>query len=99
MTLFNRLTSKTPTFFSRVGIIGASIAAVGAALLAPMPFGIVLPVYLTQIAGYLLTAGTVATIVSKAVLPAHADPVTPDPNDLKVTQIKKQNEDYGTDAK
>ena len=56
-----RIKSPTPKFFKRIRTIGLTLGAVGGALLtAP----ITLPATVTTIAGYLATAGIVASAVS-----------------------------------
>ena len=64
MTLKERLTSPTPTFFKKVRNIGLILAAVSATLFtAP----IALPAAVVHIAGYLGVGAAVATAVSQAV--------------------------------
>lgn len=64
MTLKERLTSPTPTFFKKVRNIGLLLAAISATLFtAP----VALPAAVVQIAGYLAVGGAVATAVSQAV--------------------------------
>lgn len=63
MTLKERLTSPTPTFFKKVRNIGLLLAAISATLFtAP----VALPAAVVQIAGYLAVGGAVATAVSQA---------------------------------
>ncbi|WP_134090090.1 hypothetical protein [Olivibacter sp. XZL3] len=56
-----RIKSPTPTFFKKVRTIGLTLGAIGGALLtAP----ITLPATVLTIAGYLATAGIVASAIS-----------------------------------
>ncbi|MFD2963011.1 MULTISPECIES: hypothetical protein [Olivibacter] len=56
-----RIKSPTPKFFKRIRTIGLTLGAVGGALLtAP----ITLPATVVTIAGYLATAGIVASAIS-----------------------------------
>lgn len=83
MSIFSRFFSDTPTFFKRVRTIGIALAAIGTAI-ATAPIS--LPAGLIAVSGYLITAGTVATIVSQAVQPSPSN--TPlDTNDLKKDQV------------
>ncbi|MEH6305261.1 hypothetical protein RYH73_06380 [Olivibacter sp. CPCC 100613] len=56
-----RIKSPTPKFFKRIRTIGLTLGAVGGALLAAP---ITLPATVVTIAGYLATAGIVASAVS-----------------------------------
>ncbi|MDM8173447.1 hypothetical protein QT327_03585 [Olivibacter sp. 47] len=57
----DRIKSPTPKFFKRIRTIGLTLGAVGGALLtAP----ITLPATVVTIAGYLATAGIVASAIS-----------------------------------
>jgi len=56
-----RIKSPTPTFFKKIRTIGLTLGAIGGALLAAP---ITLPATVINIAGYLATAGIVATAVS-----------------------------------
>ncbi|WP_130856671.1 hypothetical protein [Olivibacter jilunii] len=57
----DRIKSPTPKFFKRIRTIGLTLGAVGGALLtAP----ITLPTTVVTIAGYLATAGIVASAIS-----------------------------------
>jgi len=59
--IINRLISPTPKFFKKIRTIGLTLGAIGGALLtAP----ITLPATVITIAGYLATAGIVASAVS-----------------------------------
>jgi len=59
--ILHRLTSPTPTFFKKIRTIGLTLGAIGAALLsAPIS----LPATVITIAGYLATAGIVASAIS-----------------------------------
>ena len=65
LSVAERLTAPTPKFFRRVRAIGIALGAIGAAVLAAP---IALPVMMTTIAGYLATAGAVATAVSSTTV-------------------------------
>lgn len=57
----NRIKSPTPKFFKKIRTIGLTLGAIGGALLtAP----ITLPATVVSIAGYLATAGIVASAIS-----------------------------------
>lgn len=60
-----RCKKPTPPFFKKLRLAGLIIAAVGTSVLAA-PIG--LPILATTIAGYLATAGAVATAVSQAAI-------------------------------
>jgi len=63
-TIKQRYQSPTPKFFKKLAWIGGSIAAAGLGLItAP----VALPAVLITVAGYMVTGGTVMTIVAKAV--------------------------------
>jgi len=59
--ILHRLTSPTPAFFKKIRTIGLTLGAIGAALLSAP---ITLPATVVTIAGYLATAGIVASAVS-----------------------------------
>jgi len=61
---YTRLTSKTPTFFKKVGNIGVTAAAAGGALITPEIAGAHIPDALTKIGAHLLTAGAIMKAVS-----------------------------------
>lgn len=62
--IVERLQAPTPSFFKKIRNIGLGVGAIGTALLtAP----IALPVAIASIAGYMATAGLVATAISQAV--------------------------------
>lgn len=61
ITLGQRLTAPTPKFFRVLRTIGLTLAVVGGAAVATP---VALPATITAIAGYLITAGTVAGAVS-----------------------------------
>jgi hypothetical protein len=61
-SLMERLVSPTPSPFKKIRNIGLTLGAIGAALLAAP---ITLPSLLISIAGYLATAGLVASAVSQ----------------------------------
>jgi hypothetical protein len=56
---YDRLNSKTPTFFKKIGRIGVSLAATGGALIAPEVVGANMPEMVTKIGAHLLTAGAI----------------------------------------
>jgi hypothetical protein len=56
-----RIKSPTPKFFKKIRTIGLTLGAIGGALLAAP---ITLPATVMSIAGYLATAGIVASAVS-----------------------------------
>lgn len=60
--IIKRAKAETPPFFKKLQSIGLAIATAATALLA-VP--VTLPAAVTTAAGYLLTAGTVATAVSQ----------------------------------
>jgi len=64
-TIINRLLSETPKFWNRLAKIGASLTAISAGLLVA-PDNITIPYWLQNAAGYLATAGFVATLLAKA---------------------------------
>lgn len=64
-TLWQRLNSETPKFWNRLAWFGGVLTAVSAGLLAA-PADIVIPDFLRDAAGYLATAGFVATLLAKA---------------------------------
>jgi len=57
----DRIKSPTPKFFKKIRTIGLTLGAVGGALLAAP---IALPATIISIAGYLATAGIVASAIS-----------------------------------
>ncbi|RKD12500.1 hypothetical protein BCY91_12715 [Pelobium manganitolerans] len=62
--IVGRLKSPTPKFFKTIRNIGLALGAVGATLLtAP----VALPTGLLTVAGYLATAGLVASAISQSV--------------------------------
>ena len=63
MTLTNRITSPTPSFFKKIRNGGLIVATIGASLLAA-PGN--LPPFLLKIAGYLAVAGSIASAISQA---------------------------------
>jgi ABC-type xylose transport system permease subunit len=65
LSLGVRIKSPTPSFFKKIRTIGLIVGAIGAALLAAP---ISLPAVVTALAGYLATAGLVATAVSSATV-------------------------------
>lgn len=61
----NRIKSPTPKFFKKIRTIGLTLGAVGGAILtAP----ITLPATVISIAGYLATAGLVASAISSTAV-------------------------------
>ncbi len=65
MDLFERMEHPTPKFFRRLRNIGLGLTAIGGAVVT-LP--VMLPIVLTNIAGYLIVAGTVASVVSQTVI-------------------------------
>jgi ABC-type xylose transport system permease subunit len=65
LSIKERFKAPTPSFFKKIRTIGLTIGAVGAALLAAP---ITLPAALVTLAGYLATAGLVASAVSQTVV-------------------------------
>jgi ABC-type xylose transport system permease subunit len=60
-----RIKSPTPKFFKKIRTIGLTLGAIGGALLtAP----ITLPATVISIAGYLATAGLVASVISSTAV-------------------------------
>jgi len=60
-----RIKSPTPTFFKKIRTIGLTLGAIGGALLAAP---ITLPATVISIAGYLATAGLVASAISSTAV-------------------------------
>ncbi len=65
MLIIKRMKRTTPRFFKKLRMIGLSVTAVAAAMLAGPA---VLPLVLVKIAGYLTVAGAVATAVSQTAV-------------------------------
>ena len=61
LTLKSRINSPTPVFFKKIRKIGLILGGIGGAILAAP---VTLPAAITTIAGYLATAGIVASAVS-----------------------------------
>lgn len=59
------MTAPTPPFFQKVRTIGLLLTAISAAV---MGLPVVLPVIITQVAGYVALAGAVMTGVSQATV-------------------------------
>lgn len=64
-TLLQRLLSETPKFWKRLAKIGATLTVISSGLLLA-PDNITIPDWLQNAAGYLATAGFVATLLAKA---------------------------------
>ena len=62
MTIYERATAETPTFFKKLRTIGIVVGVVGGAL-ATAPVS--LPAGIIALSGYLITAGTIITTVSQ----------------------------------
>jgi hypothetical protein len=62
---FKRCGKTTPPFFKKLRLAGLIIAAIGASVIAAP---IALPAIAVTIAGYLATAGAIATAVSQATV-------------------------------
>lgn len=72
--LMQRVRSRTPSFFSRLRNISLVVVGLATALLtAP----VVLPAVITSVAGYLFTAGTVASVVSQLTVQGEEEAETP----------------------
>ena len=65
MLLIKRMRRQTPAFFKKLRLIGLSVTAIAAAMLAGPA---VLPAILVKIAGYLTVAGGVVTAVSQTAV-------------------------------
>lgn len=65
LSVQDRLVAPTPKFFRKVRAVGILLGTVGAAVLA-LP--VALPIAVTAVAGYLATAGAVATAVSSTTV-------------------------------
>jgi len=65
LSLTERITSPTPKFFKKLKLIGLSLAAASAALLAAP---IALPAAVVSIASYIALAGAVASAVSQVTV-------------------------------
>jgi hypothetical protein len=65
ISLRERLTTPVPEFFSKVRKVSLTLGAIGTALLT---LDMELPVWLVSIAGYMITAGAVATAISSATV-------------------------------
>ena len=63
--LFKRATSNPPLFFRRLRNFAIILTGVGTAIITLPASIITLPVIVTNIAGYLIAAGTVAATVSQ----------------------------------
>jgi ABC-type xylose transport system permease subunit len=60
-----RMKAPTPKFFRILRTVGIVIGAVGGAIVAAP---VALPAIVTTIAGYLVTAGTVAAVISQTTV-------------------------------
>lgn len=67
---FKRCGKETPPFFKKLRLAGLIIAAVGTTVLAAP---IALPAVVVAVAGYLATAGAVATAISQAAITDGSD--------------------------
>lgn len=63
--VIKRMKKQTPRFFKRVRNTGLVLAGISAAIFASP---VALPVFVTQIAGYMAVAATVASTVSQAAV-------------------------------
>lgn len=75
MDLFERMERPTPKFFRHLRNIGICFTAIGGAIVTSP---VLLPQILVTIGGYLIVAGTVASVVSQTVI---ADRSEDDEND------------------
>ena len=65
MDIFERMEQPTPKFFRLLRNIGLGMTAIGGAIVtAP----VMLPTILVTFAGYIMVAGTVASVVSQTVI-------------------------------
>ena len=76
MKLQERFEKRTPKFFRVLRNVGLALTAAGGALLAAP---VALPAALVSVAGYVTVAGTVATVVSQAVVKDEDDEDFPTP--------------------
>ena len=67
---FKRCGKETPPFFKKLRLAGLIVAAVGTTVLAAP---IALPAVVVTVAGYLATAGAIASAVSQAAISDGAD--------------------------
>ena len=67
LSIQERLNAPTPSFFRKIRNIGLTLGAIGAALLAAP---VTLPAAVLTVAGYLMTAGLVASAVSLTAVEA-----------------------------
>jgi len=65
MSILDRFTSPTPSFFTTLRNIGLALAAAGTAVLGAQEL---LPGLLVKIAGYIVVAGSVMSAVSQATV-------------------------------
>lgn len=63
--LTSRVTSETPIFFKKIVLFGIAIGGIGAAILGVGATPVPIPHFLTEIAGYMATAGVICTAVAK----------------------------------
>jgi len=63
--LFERISRKTPKFFRRISWLGASLTAIGGAIIFSP---VVLPAALITAAGYISTIGAVAIAVAETAV-------------------------------
>ena len=81
MKILDRLTSPTPSFFTKVRNWGLALAAVGAAIIgAP----VALPALVVKIAGYITVAGSVMAAVGQTAVPG--EPATDQPSNEQTTK-------------
>lgn len=65
MNIIERITSPTPSFFTKLRNIGLVLAAVAGAIIAAP---VALPACVVTIAGYVAVAGTVVSAVSQVTV-------------------------------
>lgn len=65
MKIIERMKRPTPPFFKKLRAVGLVLAAVGGVLIASP---VALPVALVTAGGYLIVAGSVATVVSQTAV-------------------------------
>lgn len=64
--LIARLGSETPDFFKKIIVFGASLLTTGVALLGLKEGNVHIPEIIYTLASYMVTAGTVISVVAKA---------------------------------
>lgn len=75
MNFFERLEQPTPKFFRFIRNVGMALTSLGGSILAAPGL---LPSPVVQLAGYVMVAGTVATVICQAVIRDYDDWDDPD---------------------